>query len=42
MGLGFTVGAVRVGFAFFGVFFHDVIIQTMGRNGDSKFGCILG
>jgi len=33
---------VRVGFAFFWLFFYDVITQTMSRNCGSKFGLIPG
>jgi len=44
LGLGFSVGVVRKsgGFAFFWLFFHDVITRTMSQKCGSKFGCILG
>jgi len=40
LGLGFSVGVVRMreGFAFFWLFFYDVIARTMSRNCGSKFG----
>jgi len=43
LGLGFSVGVVRkrVDFAFYWLFFYDVITRTMSQNGGSKFGCIL-